>query len=75
MSKGMTPRKGYSPKAYRDNYDAIFPRISCDICGRFVSYADLENGRAVRYLDTPDAEGCAETYETYHVACRAKETS
>ena len=36
----------------------------CDICGRFISFADIENGWAVRELDTPDTHFTPETYET-----------
>jgi hypothetical protein len=28
--------------------------IACDYCGRFISYADLDEGRAVHRLLTPD---------------------
>lgn len=43
--------------------------IKCDICGRFVSLADLISGKAERYLLTPDSDYSAEDYETYHMEC------
>ncbi len=52
------------------NWARIFRKpITCDICGRFVSNADLESGAAVRHLDTPDSDYSTESYETYHTAC------
>lgn len=36
----------------------------CDICGRFISFSDIENGLAVRELDTPDTHFTPEAYET-----------
>jgi hypothetical protein len=36
----------------------------CDECGRFVSYEDLINGRAVNKMVTPDSELTTETFET-----------
>jgi hypothetical protein len=46
--------------------------IKCDICGRFVSYDDLDSGVAVRTLDTPDSDYSTETYDTHHVMCAAR---
>lgn len=36
----------------------------CDVCGKFISYADFDSGRAVRFMKTPDSHYTAETYET-----------
>ena len=36
----------------------------CDVCGRFISYADIESGKAVRQLVTPDSDFSVEEYET-----------
>lgn len=67
--KGDKRRPG-NETIYRSNYDAI---TRCDICGRFVSYLDIESGRAVRNLITPDTDFTSEDWETYHVKCqRAK---
>ena len=44
----------------------------CDFCGKFISYEDLDSGKAVRCLDTPDSDYSQETYKTEHVACRLK---
>ena len=37
--------------------------IKCDICGQFISYEDLENGKAVNEMVTPDSEFTTETFE------------
>jgi hypothetical protein len=42
----------------------MFSAIRCDVCGRFIPYADLEAKRAVRYLDTPDSDYSRESYRT-----------
>ena len=47
--------------------------FKCDICGRFVSYADLDNEKAKHNLVTPDSAYTFEKWETYHVACNEKE--
>lgn len=44
-------------------------RIVCDYCGKFISYAALENGTAGHYLLTPDSHLTKEDYESYHHAC------
>ena len=38
--------------------------MKCDICGRFISYQSLDEGRATRRLVTPDSEFTSEEYET-----------
>ena len=50
------------------------PVISCDVCARFISYADLEAGRATRKLVSPDSEYSFEQYETLCAKCREKVT-
>lgn len=55
--------------SYRDSHDRIFKKISCDICGRYISYNELESGKAQRNLITPDSDYSTEDYETYHVEC------
>ncbi len=73
--KGDKRRPG-NEDAYRSSWDRIFgARITCDICGRFISMADLDSGRAARYLDTPDSDYSSETFVTYHAKCRARERS
>lgn len=47
--------------------------LKCDICGRFVSYADLESGAATRKMVTPDSYLSSESYETLCSNCKAKE--
>ena len=39
-------------------------RIRCDVCGKFISYKDLENKRASRFLKTPDSHFTKEEYVT-----------
>lgn len=36
----------------------------CDICGRIIPYADLENGKAIHRLVTPDSAVSSEKTET-----------
>ncbi len=36
----------------------------CDVCGRFISYQDFDDGLAIRYMKTPDSHYTAETYVT-----------
>jgi hypothetical protein len=43
--------------------------FKCDVCGRFISYHELENGKARHVLIYPDSDYTAETWETYHTAC------
>lgn len=47
--------------------------LRCDVCGRFVPFADLDSGAAVRSMVTPDSDYSSEDYETLcrdHVAER-----
>jgi hypothetical protein len=41
----------------------------CDICGRFISYLELDNDKATHKLIYPDSAFTAETWETYHNEC------
>lgn len=43
--------------------------FKCDICGRFVSGKNLEEGEATRVLVTPDSAFTNETYETICRKC------
>lgn len=52
---------------------AGLPRLTCDDCGQFVSYADLESGKATRYMDTPDSEFTSEKYVTLCRTCLPKD--
>jgi acetyl-CoA carboxylase beta subunit len=36
----------------------------CDVCGKIISYADLESGKAIHNMKTPDSEVSFETWET-----------
>jgi len=36
----------------------------CDVCGRFIGYADLVSGKAQRWQTTPDTHFTVETYAT-----------
>jgi acetyl-CoA carboxylase beta subunit len=39
----------------------------CDVCGRIISYADLESGKAIHNMKTPDSDV---SYETLETLCR-----
>jgi hypothetical protein len=45
--------------------------FKCDYCGQFISVAELENGQATHTILYQDTEYTAETWETYHEACKA----
>ena len=49
--------------------------IKCDICGKFISYKDIENEKAVNRLDTPDSYFSFEKYESKCKNCRKKKSS
>lgn len=36
----------------------------CDVCGRFISMSDFDNGKAVRRMTVPDSDYSTEDYET-----------
>lgn len=40
------------------------PWNRCDVCGRFISYAALDDGSATRHQLTPDSHLTREEYET-----------
>jgi hypothetical protein len=48
-------------KTYRDK-DRLWNR--CDICGKLISMADFESGKAQRRMVTPDTAFSSEDYET-----------
>jgi acetyl-CoA carboxylase beta subunit len=35
----------------------------CDVCGRIISYADIQSGKAIHNMKTPDSEVSFETWE------------
>jgi hypothetical protein len=39
----------------------------CDVCGKIISYADLESGKAIHNMKTPDSDV---SYETWETLCR-----
>jgi hypothetical protein len=39
----------------------------CDVCGRIISFADLESGKAIHNMKTPDSDV---SYETWETLCR-----
>lgn len=45
----------------------------CDYCGKFISFSDLDSGKASRKLVTPDSYLSKEEYETVCSKCNAKE--
>ena len=44
--------------------------MKCDICGKFVSYEDLEVGEATRTMRLPDSHYSIETWETICKRCK-----
>lgn len=44
----------------------------CDYCGVFVSYADLDSGRASHNMITPDSQYTSEEWETECAKCKDK---
>ncbi len=42
----------------------------CDYCGQFISYKDLNDGKAECYMVAPDSEFSTETFATHHMACK-----
>ena len=38
--------------------------IKCDVCGKFISYSDLDSGMAIRKMITPDSDYSGEEWET-----------
>lgn len=38
--------------------------IRCEVCGRFIPYADIESGKAVHRMVTPDSDQSSEEWET-----------
>ena len=44
-------------------------RNTCDICGKFISIEDFDNGKASRKLVSCDSEYSSEDYETMHTEC------
>jgi hypothetical protein len=47
----------------------MVPWNRCDVCGKFISYKDLDDGLAVRHMKTPDTHFTAETWETLCRRC------
>jgi hypothetical protein len=46
--------------------------LKCDDCGRFIPYADLENGGATHVLIYPDSLYTCETWETVCSRCNSR---
>ena len=43
--------------------------IRCTFCGRFIAYADFDDGRAMGHQVTPDSEFTSEVFEYWHRGC------
>jgi hypothetical protein len=56
---------------------AAIARLHCDYCGRFLSAAEFDDGRATRAMVSPAVEADSETepmdeiWSTYHGECWA----
>ena len=48
-------------------------RIRCDICGCFISYKDIDEGKAILQMITLDSHFSKEEYETICKKCRKSE--
>ena len=55
-----------------EHFELKDPPLKCDGCGRFVSYASLENKKSSRRLLTPDSHFTREEYETLCQKCIEK---
>jgi hypothetical protein len=47
----------------------FLPWNKCDICAKFISIEDFDNGKATRKLASCDSECSSEDYETLHKEC------
>ncbi len=45
-------------------------KLACSWCGRFVSFRDLESGKAYTYMSTPDSHYSQEDWETVCRKCK-----
>ena len=36
----------------------------CDVCGKFISYSDLQSGAAIHWMTEPDSDLSSETWIT-----------
>ncbi|MDE2098009.1 MAG: hypothetical protein KGL39_12220 [Patescibacteria group bacterium] len=45
------------------------PTLKCDVCGRFISWADFNSEKAMRRLNTPDSQFSREEYDTVCPKC------
>ena len=45
-------------------------RIRCNVCGKFISYSDIENGKVYSKF-TPDTQFTIEKTEWFHIKCNA----
>ncbi len=45
-------------------------RIKCDICGCFISYKDIDDGKAISQIITLDSHFSYEKYEDICKKCR-----
>lgn len=44
-------------------------RPQCDCCGRFIAFDDIQAGRAMHKMVTPDSDVSSETWETICPGC------
>lgn len=47
-----------SPRVYNNRFNR------CHVCGRFFSFADIESGKAVHQMITPDSDWSYEEWES-----------
>lgn len=49
-----------------------YNRFKCDICGKFISYKEIEEKKALYYMLYPDSHFTIETYVTMCAKCSKK---
>ena len=54
------------------NHKRQEPFNKCQICGKFFSFADIESGRAIYRMITPDSYVSAEEWEALCPYCKIK---
>ncbi len=66
---GLSPKTMSAIKTFTSGIAKMNDRLRCDDCGKYISYTDIETGKAGRRMITPDSEFTAETYETLCSKC------
>ena len=51
------------------------PWNKCDVCGKYIAYADFIRGKALRVFTAPNSQFTEESYTTMCPKCREKENN